>query len=29
MVNVVELFDMVSAQNIPGFIRDIGLYRLV
>jgi len=24
-----ELFDMVNAQNILGFIRDIGLYRLM
>jgi len=24
-----ELFDTVNAQNILGFIRDIGLYRLV
>jgi len=23
-----ELFDMVNAQNILGFIGDIGLYRL-
>jgi len=23
-----ELFDMVNAQNILGFIRDIGLYHL-
>jgi len=24
-----ELFDTVNAQNILGFIRDIGLYRLL
>jgi len=24
-----ELFDTVNAQNIFGFIRDIGLYRLL
>ena len=24
-----ELFDTVNAQNILGFIRDIGLYRLI
>jgi len=24
-----ELFDTVSSQNILGFIRDVGLYRLL
>jgi len=24
-----ELFDMVDAQNILGFIRDIGLHRIL
>jgi len=24
-----ELFDMVNARDVPGFIRDIGIYRLI